>query len=84
MSNEPTTINTDELKLVYRTIISKMNSCVDKMTKALNSENEEEFEILLEQFSKLRDQRIRYLQKIDIIAEILKEVGNIADEVRKI
>lgn len=81
---EPTTINTDELKLTYQTITSKMNSCIDKMTKALNSEDEEEFEILLEQFSKLRDQRIRYLQKIDMIAKTLEEVANIADEVRQI
>lgn len=81
---EPKTINTDEIKLVYQAIISKMNSCTDKMTKALNNEDEEAFEILLEQFSKLRDMRIRCLQKIDMIAEILGEVADIADEIRKI
>ena len=81
---EPTTINTDELKLVYKLIQAKINSCIDKMTAALNSENEEEFEIQLDQFSKLRNMRTHLLQRIDMIAKILKEVSDIADEIRKI
>ena len=81
---EPLTINDSDLMIIYSTIMSKMNLCIDAMTEAVNKEDTELYVSLADKYKILRIMRSNYLMKIAIIRENLEGVLDIAEEVRKI
>jgi hypothetical protein len=78
------TISTHDLRSIYNVINAKMNLCMDGMLKAIANEDVERYVFLTDQYNRLKAMRDHYLQKIDILKEILEEVLNIAEEARKI
>lgn len=78
------TINTRDFRSIYNVINAKMNLCLDGMTAAIKDEDLERYVFLCDQYKSLWDMRNHYLQKIDILKEILEEVLDIAEHAHKI
>lgn len=80
----PERISTDKIVNGYSEIRRQMNRCIDDMALAAKCGDDEQFERVLARFSKLRDLRTHFQQKIDMLSELLMEVEEIADQVNKI
>ena len=81
---DPKSISTDKIVNGYSEIRRQLNRCIDDMALAAKNGDDEQFERVLARFSKLRDLRTHFQQKIDVLSELLMEVEEIADQVNKI